>query len=157
MLKRSMASVVAGALVLTACGAGEEREERTADAPVQNSVEATSPTPGVLASINRSGVRGSARITRQGEDLLVVVDADSLEPGTRYSAAIHEGGCAEGGPLILPLGDITGGGDGGGSLRFRTAAEEVVPEGQGDLFVQIHAPDDRAVACANVEPEERAL
>lgn len=152
MLKRFAVPVMAGTIVLAACDTGEEQS--SVDTPVEDSLAAaTAPTPGVLASINRSGVRGTARLTREDDDVIVVVEAEGLEPGSRYDAQLHEGVCADGGPAVLPLGRITGGDDGNGSLRFRAASDRL--SGEETVFVQIDAAGDSAVACANVESDER--
>lgn len=152
MLKRFAVPVIAGAMVLAACDTGEQQS--WVDSPVEDSLDgATAPTPGVLASINRSGVRGTARITREADDVIVVVEAEGLEAGSRYDAQLHEGLCADGGPAVLALGRMTGGDDGTASLRFRAASDRLADE--ENVFVQVNAAGDSAVACANVESAEQ--
>lgn len=163
LLKRFTVPLLAGMIALAGCDAPDGNNgsaEPSSDsagvaagspAGVAGVDSLTAPTPEVLASINRSEVRGTARLTRSGDDLLAVVKAEGLEPGARYTTRIHEGSCADGGTVLLPLGRMTGGADGTGSLRFRAAAERL-PDAER-LFVQIHGEDDRAVACANIEPE----
>lgn len=160
MLNRIIVPLLAVGLAgaLGACDAGNDTPAR--DAPLDeprtgDSVEALAPTPGELTPINRSGVRGRAEIRTGGDGAFMVrVEADSLEPGGRYTAHIHEGRCADGGPSRLPLGRITATGEGTGSIRMRVDADRLPAE--ADLFVQLHAPDDRPVACANLDAEDQA-
>lgn len=107
-------------------------------------------TPGVLASIDRSGVHGRAEIIRDGGDRVVVeVEAEGLEQGTRYAAAVHEGRCALGGPVRRALGEILADAEGRGSIRTEVARDRL-PESDA-LFVQLHDREDEAVACANLQ------
>ncbi len=149
---RCTVPLLAGALALAGCdapaGNGGSAAPPVDSAAVARQESETGATPGVLVPVNRSDVRGAVRLSRNGDDLLAVVDAEGLEPGVRYSVRIHEGDCADGGPVLLPLGRMTAGEDGTGSLRFRAEADRL-PNAER-VFVQIHT-GDRAVACANVE------
>jgi hypothetical protein len=107
--------------------------------------------PGTLVPINQSDVRGSASFVRDQGSLRLVVQGEGLEPGTRYSLNVHEGRCATGGPVRLPMGRMTASPDGTGSVRMQVGEDRL--SGEADHFVQIYAPDDSPVACANIEPE----
>lgn len=113
--------------------------------------EDLAPQPGALTPINQSDVRGSVSFVRDQGSLRLEVEGEGLEPGSRYSAHVHEGRCAEGGPIRLPVGHMTASPDGTGSMRMQVDEDRLSAE--GDHFIQIYAPDDRPVACANVEPE----
>lgn len=156
-LHRFVGPLLAAVLVLGGCEAREEAppveevdlEGETSPGEAEVEEEEIAPTPGVLTPVDRSGVRGTAGITREDDDLLVVVEASGLEPGTRYTTHVQEGRCADGGPVSLPLGRVVADDEGRGSVRMRLERERL-PEDEG-LFVQVHALDDRAVACANLE------
>lgn len=155
-LKRFAAPLIVGALVVAGC---ETSETETPDATVEGSARtdtAADPIeletiPGALSSINRSGVRGSARVERDGDDVRVVVEAEGLEPGMDYSAQVHEGRCTDDGSVVLDAGALASGEGGEGSLQFSGGSASILD--QGDVSVQIHGPDGEAVACADAETE----
>lgn len=154
-LKRLTIPLIAAALILGACEAEEEPAVEAAAAGEESSRDdpaARGSTRGELMPINRSEVRGRAEVVRDGDQLVVEVEAQGLEPIARYAAFLHEGRCAEGGPVRLPLGWILAGEDGAGSARQTVEAEQALAG--PDLFIQLHAPDDQPVACADVGPGE---
>lgn len=152
--------LLAVALLVGACEAADPEVEPVPDTLSEGAQtddtaaagEELAPSPGALVPINRSAVRGRASITGDGDDFQVVVLGEGLEPGERYSATVHEGTCAEGGPIRLPLGRMTATAAGAGSLRMRVDADRIPTD--SELFVQIQGPDDQPVACANIVPEE---
>lgn len=148
-LKWFTTPLIAAALILGGCEMEAPDEASPAD-----TVEAAAPALGELMPINRSGVWGRAEAVRDGDELVVEAAAEGLEPDGEYAAFLHEGRCADGGPVRLSLGRITAADDGTGSLRFR-AEPERAPAGPA-LFVQLHAADDQPVACADVGPGEGA-
>lgn len=151
-LIRFAVPLLAGALALAGCEAGEEPaldDAHAEEAGAVDSVEALAPTPGALTPINRSGIRGRAELTPEGDGFLLFVEAEGLEPGTRYTAHVHEGRCAAGGAIRLPLGRVMATDQGTGSIRMRVEEDRIPLE--EELFVQLHAPDDRPVACANLD------
>lgn len=160
MLIRLTVPLLAAGLALAACEPAEETPAR--DAPLDQSVPddsapadsllAGGPAPGELTPINRSGVRGRAQLERDGDDIRVTVEADSLQARTRYTAAVYEGRCSDGGPIALPVGQLTADGQGSGSIRMEFGAGRVPAE--GELFLQLNDADDRPVACANLDPDE---
>lgn len=147
---RAVLPLLAAALLLGACDAGDQQP--ATEEAVDTLTRELAPEPGDLMPINRSEVRGRATIDRDGDDLRVVVQGEGLEPGAAYTAHVHEGECAAGGPIRLPLGRMTATPEGTGSLRMRVSADRLPTE--GNLFVQIHAPDDSPVACADIDPED---
>lgn len=152
MWKPFMTPLFAALVVLGACDAGEapapadEAQEVPQDSPVAEAAE-----PGVLTPINRSGVRGRAELEEDGDEIEVLVEAEGLESGARYTVQVHEGRCADEGPVRLTLDDIVAGGDGTGSTRGDTSGGQVAAD--TGLFVQILDGDGEAVACAELERE----
>jgi hypothetical protein len=137
-------------LFLGGCDAGDAPPEGEAARAVPEADD-LAPQPGALAPINQSDVRGSATVVREQGSLRLVVEGEGLEPGSRYSAHVHEGRCSEGGPVRLPMGHMTASQEGTGSVRMQVGEDRLSSE--LDYFIQIYAPDDRPVACANIDPE----
>lgn len=155
-LKRFTAPLTAAVLVLGACaeeeGPAVEASSRAAESAADTTAGAPAAGPGELMPINRSEVRGRAEAVRDGNDLVVEVEAQGLEPGATYASFLHQGRCAEGGPVQVPVGRILADENGTGSVGLRVEANRA-PAG-GELFVQVHAPDDQPVACADIGPGE---
>lgn len=149
MLNRYAVPLLAAILlILGGCDAGDTppTEEEAGALP---EAEELAPRPGALTPINQSDVRGTASFVRDQGTLRLEVEGEGLEPGSRYSAHVHEGRCADGGPIRLPMGHMTASPEGTGSMRLQVDEDRLSAE--GDYFVQIYAPDDRPVACANIE------
>lgn len=104
--------------------------------------------PGVLSPINQSGIRGTAELAGTGDGVRLVLRLEGLQPREQYAAYVHQGRCAEGGPVRLPLGVVVGQDDGAGSVRMRVDSDRLPRD--GDLFVQVHDADSRPVACADL-------
>lgn len=150
---RLFSATLAVALVLGGCDAGEEAERAGPEAPADTAGStgiAPEPMPGgaALTAIDSSEVRGTAQVAREGAEVVVRLHVEGLEPGQRYAAHVHEGRCATGGPIRLPLGRIIADEDGGGALRMRVAGDRLPETG---LFVQVHASTGQPVACADVD------
>lgn len=143
--------LAAALLALGACDAGDTPSDDPTDDTLQDTsgVAQLAPAPGDLMPINRSNVRGRATLTPEDDGARIEVRGEGLEPGQRYTAHVHEGRCADGGPIRLPLGRINASDEGTGSLRMRLEADRLPAD--VDLFVQIHAPDDSPVACADID------
>lgn len=156
MMKRIAAPLIVGALVLGGC---ETSETETPDTTIEDTVGTDTAADlgeletntGELSSINRSGVRGTARVERDGDDVRVIVEAEGLEAGAEYSAQVHEGRCTDDGAVVLDAGVLTSGDDGSGSLQFSGGSAGILDE--GDVSVLILGPDDEAVACADAAAE----
>ncbi|MFO7894483.1 MAG: hypothetical protein R6U63_12175 [Longimicrobiales bacterium] len=89
----------------------------------------------VLLEDRPSGV--SLRVTLAG-----------LVPDRRYPVHVHEGECGGGGRVSLPLGRVTAGPDGTGSVRM-SVAEDRLPE--RPFSVRVLDPDGSPVACEDVD------
>ncbi len=149
-------ATLAALLVLGGCDAGEEAERTApasgADRGADTAAAVEPDREGApLSAINRSTVQGTAAVVRESGEAEVRLDVQGLEPGLRYSAHVHEGRCATGGPIRLPLGRVTADEDGAGALRMRVAGDRLPGSG---LFVQVHAPTGEPVACADVDGPE---
>lgn len=145
-------------LAVAACGAPEEDEtmggmeeaETPAEtAPADEMAEEATPAEVsmMLESLNESGVMGTATVTREGESVVVEVEVQGVTATEDLPAHIHEGDCATGGSVLVPLDDVTVT-DGTGSSSTTLEAAQV-PEDQA-AYVQVHAPDGEPVACANL-------
>lgn len=160
MTKRLIAPLIAGALVLAGC---ESEQTETAGGAVDDTTaidtgsagadggDAIGANPGELSPINRSGVRGTARVERDGDELRVTVEAEGLEAGGEYAAHVHEGRCTDAGSVVLDAGVLTGGDSGTGSLQFRGGSADMLDA--GDISVQVMGPAGEAVACADAASE----
>lgn len=160
--KRLIAPLMAGALVLAGC---ETQQTETAGGAVDDTTavdtaagsdgngeaDAIGANPGELSPINRSGVRGTARVERDGDELRVVVEAEGLEADGEYAVHVHEGRCTDAGAVVLDAGVLTARDGGSGSLQFRGGSAEVLDE--GDVSIQLTGPAGEAVACADAESE----
>lgn len=151
MTLRMTIALLAAVLALAACEPPEESpiQDEPLEAEASDTAEALATEPGALSPINRSGVRGRAELSQSGDEVLVVVQADSLEPGALYTAHLHEGRCADGGPSDLPLGRITADQRGSGSSRMELEADRL--PAASELFVQVNDSDDEPVACADLD------
>lgn len=164
MTKRVIAPLIAGALVLAGCEteqtetAGGAVSDTTADTTADTAAAAdgvdrddVGANPGELSPINRSGVRGTATVERDGNDVRVVVEAEGLDAGDEYAVYVHEGSCTDAGSVVADAGTLTGGDSGNGSLEFRGGSAAALDEGA--ISIQITGPDGEAVACADAASE----
>lgn len=149
-MRHCMGVLLGATLVFAGCDVGDDRTSETGAADDTAAAVDTmaAPAPGDLISINQSGVRGSATLDIDDSSAVVEVAVTGLEPGTAYPAHVHEGDCVAGGPIRLPLGRLTADEEGAGSVRMRVGHGRLPAD--APLFVQVHDPDGRPVACANV-------
>lgn len=145
------AALLAALLPITACDV--EPDPEPAPGEQEAVVEPRTAEAGAdrVIPVERSGVRGSAGLERDGQDAVIRLRLEGLEPGASYSAAVHEGRCAAGGALTLPIGRITAAADSAGSTRMRVSADQL-PE--AELFIQVYGPGDRPVACADIAADD---
>ena len=125
-------------------GAGEPAQEGAAVSAAGEQAQ----TGGTiqLAPIDRSGVSGTVRTDRSSEALSLTMSVEGLEPGSTYAAHVHDGRCAAGGPVRAPLGEFTSEGQNPAQVE---AELDAVPADE-PVFVQVHAPDGTAIACADL-------
>lgn len=154
-------AMVAVLPLLLACeqtdDAGDPQDTATVDTGADRTDTNASPISLVagadveFASVDRSGITGTVRGEEDGDDAAVTLELEGLEAGTGYPAHIHSGRCVSGGPVVAPLGDVTGDEDGAGELTADVPADAL--SGDEQLFVQVHGPDGDAVACADLDDE----
>jgi hypothetical protein len=146
---RRFGMVLVASLAMGGCGeAGVEARVGPGGRPDVATPAAVDSEATTLAPLNRSDVNGTAVVHREGGEAAVRLDVEGLEPGARYAAHVHEGRCATGGPIRLPLGRITADEDGAGAIRMRVDTSRLP---RSDLFIQLHAPGGAPVACADVD------
>jgi hypothetical protein len=130
-----------------------------------------------LATLNNSGITGTAEITHGEDAVTVVLNMSGLTAGESYAAHVHQGTCEQQGSVVAPLNPVVGGTDGSGTSTTEIANSdlegmmgeespmgeegEMGMEGEhpeGDFFVQVHSPDGTRAACANLErPSEEMM
>lgn len=152
-------ALAAATLFILGCDAGDAGDPEDRDAPRPGMDAATGDAatgaagPAEFAPVNRSGVRGTVEADHEEDAVTVTVQLAGLDPGSVYPVHIHTGRCAAGGPVAVPLGRITARADSTGRLTTRADGSGL---GAGDpAFVQVHAPEGAAVACADLAGHER--
>ncbi len=101
-----------------------------------------------LQPVEGSGVQGDAMLMQEDGSMLVMLDVSGLPGEGEFPAHVHEGTCAEGGPVAEPLSPVSATQDGSGTSTT-TLALDVLDWGQ-PLFVQVHAEDGAPAACGDV-------
>ncbi|GEM_PF-621720 len=102
-----------------------------------------------LAEVNGSGVSGEAMAMHSDDAVIIVIDLEGLPEEGEYAAHIHEGTCAEGGPVAEPLNPVMGLGDGTGTSTT-TLDPDVIPEDEPH-FIQVHGEGGTPIACGDIE------
>lgn len=138
-----------------------------------------------LTAVGGSGVQGEMRVFslygEEGEeereagegmhDHRFEVELRGLEPGEAYPVHLHQGTCADGGPVVLGFETVRAGTSGTGTSRTRVSFREMAaklfarddappeeharaehgrPEVHPPLFVQAHGPDGTPAACGDL-------
>lgn len=149
-MTRNRQVAIAGLIALFAvagCEAGQETEQPAGE---PEDVRAAEIEAGAreLAPIDHSGVTGTVRADRDDENVTITLTVQGLQSGVEYSAHVHQGRCAAGGPVVLPLGDLNVTEAGEGRARLRTGADRIPAD--SDAFVQVHGSGGRPVACVDL-------
>lgn len=151
---------------LTACGGGDDASEGTTDdaAVVSTDSVATTtgaPMPGDTAAsgahsmgsavtmnaVGTSGVTGEAQFMDQGPQTMVTVNL-TAQGGSTHSGHIHTGTCANLGPVVVPLKDITlANGSGTSSTSVPVPMATVM---NGQHVVSFHASSGESVVCGEI-------
>lgn len=140
---------LAAVLALVAGCEPPETEDPFVDEAVEEPAEAP---PGTvpLEPVGESGVFGEANATRSANEILVVLTVSGLEEDGEFPAHIHEGTCAEGGPVAVGLNPVIAtAGDGSGTST--TALELDDFDHESPHFFQVHARDGPPIACGDAE------
>jgi hypothetical protein len=151
---RVLATTLAGAaLFLAACGdATPDRRGTPADTPGDGASAETRPGAAAIPSTAGSGITADVDLEDLGDRVSVRVTLHGLVPDERYPVNVHADGCDARGAVRLPMGRVTGGEDGTGSVRM-TVARDRLPD--GPFAIRAQDPDGTPVACAQVDPEPR--
>lgn len=144
-LFKTLAIFAPTALLAAACGGGSEGggSAESSDASEQVSVE--------FAATGGSAAEGVFRLSPEGENYNAVVSIDTHRGPGDYPVHIHEGTCATGGSVVVPLTSVEGGEGGEGQSRTTFSAADLAAG--GTYFVQLHdAQDQSPIACADLPP-----
>ncbi len=144
-LFKTLAILAPTTLLLAACGGGSEGggSAESSEAGEEISVD--------FAATGGSAAEGAFRLSREGDSYNALVSIDTHRGPGDYPVHIHEGTCATGGSVTVPLTSVEGGEGGEGQSRTTFSAADL-PAG-GAYFVQLHdAQDQSAIACADLPP-----
>jgi hypothetical protein len=119
-----------------------------APAPAPAAPNPAAPVNVTLASKPGSKVTATATATHAPDSVTIVLNASNLEAGKKYAAHVHTGECAKGGPVAVPLTDITAGTDGTGTSTTVVAITKLSVD--KPAFLQIHGPNKKPVACGDL-------
>lgn len=162
MRNRQFALVLALATIAALAGCEAQEAEETGGpvegqaeaAPAQSTAAGAAAVEAVegglaLAPIDHSGVTGTVEADRDDDEVTLSLSLQGLQSGTAYSAHVHQGRCAAGGPVLVPFDTVEVGEGGAGSARLET--DTVGIPADAEVFVQVHGQDGAAVACADLD------
>jgi len=122
----------------------EQTQAAAADVADREELPAMSP----ILSVEGSGTTGELSIAQTGARVDLYLRAQGLPSAGEFSAHVHRGVCAEGGPVAIALRTVVSSGDGSGtSVTELTADALPVTE---PLFIQIHGPGGAPIACGDI-------
>lgn len=164
-----------------ACAGGEQQQEEQATQGMEAASEARMPTTMTMSALNNSGVGGTAQLSHGQDALNVTLNLTGLTAGETYPAHIHRGGCDEDGPVVAPLGSVTAGSDGTGTIEasvpmdmFQMSegmkegehameeGEAMMEEGQEatqhmGFSIRAHLPDGTPAACTDIKAQRGGM
>lgn len=97
------------ALGLAGCGGDDDDGNGEAAAPATTAAEEAESVTVDLGEQNGSGESGTATLTSDGEQTVVVIELTGAPADTPQPAHIHNGTCAEIGDVVHPLTNVEGG------------------------------------------------
>jgi hypothetical protein len=151
-MMRSGRWVMAGlSLVLIACGgSGDAADSTTADsaAATADNAAPASATASLMA-VDNSGVTGDVTLTASGEQTTIGMHVNGGPANTTMEAHVHSGTCETSGPVVAPLDSVKTDATGMGMINT-TVSIPFATVNNGQHFVQVHKPDGKPAACANV-------
>jgi Cu/Zn superoxide dismutase len=100
--------VAALAFAVAGCG-GDDEGNGEAAAPATTAADEGGSVTVDLAEQNSSGESGTATLTADGEQTVVVIELTGAPADTPQPAHIHSGTCAELGDVVYPLTNVEGG------------------------------------------------
>lgn len=154
---RTIPLVFAAFFLVAGCeGPEQEAPEAVPAEPAQQEtaapVEEVPHTATQLEEVNGSGVSGEAMAMDSNETVVVALELEGLPAEREYAAHIHEGTCAEGGPVAVALNPVLGLDDGTGSSTTMLEGDEIPTD--GDHFIQVHGEGGAPIACGDMDHEE---
>lgn len=102
-------SVAALAFAVAGCGGDDDEGNGEAAAPATTAAEEEESVTIDLGEQNSSGESGTATLTADGEQTVVVIALTGAPADTPQPAHIHSGACPEVGDVVYPLTNIEGG------------------------------------------------
>jgi hypothetical protein len=152
---REVMGLLAVVPFLAACPSPDRAPDMVGDVPeaVEPAAPTVTPTPDAerisLDDVAGTGVRGGVALREVAAQTSVMIDLEEAPPGTTLPAHIHQGSCAEGGPVAIQLEPVQV--DAAGTGSSVTTVDEPLSELVGRrLFVQVHQPGGAPLACADV-------
>jgi hypothetical protein len=145
------AALAAVSLVWVACG--DAPADRQAADDASGGGAPADVRPGEVGTATGAGITADIALEEDGDQVSVRVMADGLVPDEHYPVNVHDGGCDVSGRVRLPMGRVTGRGDGTGSVRMSLARDRLPDR---PFAVRILDPDGQAAACVQVDPEPRS-
>ena len=149
MLKRiglALLLMAALGLGLAACGGDDDEADEPA-APATTAAEEGGSITVDLGEQNGSGESGTATLTSDGEQTVVVIALDGAPADTPQPAHIHSGSCDELGDVVNPLSNVEGG-------ASETTVAAPLADLQGAAFaINVHESEaaiQNYVACGEI-------
>lgn len=131
-----------------AAGGAEAARTAATDTAPEDTAKRAAKKQVSLAAKSESGITGTASFAKKGDSLAVKVSLSGLKEGASYPAHIHQGSCAQGGPVAAALTSVTG--EAGGSGKSESVVAKGSLQDTASYFVQAHLPDGTPAACGNV-------
>jgi hypothetical protein len=134
------------ALGLAACG-GDDDEAAEPAAPATTAAEEAESVSVDIAEQNGSGESGTATLTADGEQTVVVIELTGAPADTPQPAHIHSGTCAELGDVVHPLTNVEGG------ASETTVVAPLADLQTGDFAINVHESEEAIqnyVACGDI-------
>jgi len=126
------------ALAASGCGGAEEQQPQQQETEAAPAAEMMSGMATVqLASLNNSGITGTANVSHTQDEISVSVQLAGLTAGESYPAHVHRGSCEQQGPVAAPLGSIQAAEDGSASAQFSLSMDQFQGEmamGEGEMM-----------------------
>ena len=139
--------VAALALGLAGCGGDDDDGNGEAAAPATTAAEEGGSVTVDLGEQNGSGESGTATLTSDGEQTVVVIELTGAPADTPQPAHIHNGTCAEIGDVVHPLTNVEGG------ASETTVAAPLADLQAGAFAVNVHESEEAIqnyVACGEI-------
>jgi hypothetical protein len=135
------------ALGLAGCGGDDDDGNGEAAAPATTAAEEGESVTVDLGEQNGSGESGTATLTSDGEQTVVVIELTGAPADTPQPAHIHSGTCAEIGDVVHPLTNVEGG-------ASETTVAAPLADLQASAFaVNVHESEEAIqnyVACGEI-------